>query len=101
MDAFCGFISRIRHKVLLGRVGICSSATAIRDIKPQYLLLFLISYNLIGDVQHYLCELNNGIEEERIFVAGNYKLLNQINYPEKVHWLRDIDDLEKLITNPS
>lgn len=72
---------------------------ASKDIKPQYLLLFLVRYNLIEDVQRYLSELNGGVDLEKIYVAGNYKLLNQIDYPEKVHWLRDIDDLEKLITN--
>ena len=72
---------------------------ASRVIKPQYLLLFLVRYNLIEDVQHYLNELNGGVDQEKVYVAGNYKLLNQIDYPEKVHWLRDIDALEKLITN--
>ena len=72
---------------------------ASRVIKPQYLLLFLVRYNLIEDVQHYLSELNGGVDQEKVYVAGNYKLLNQIDYPEKVHWLRDIDALEKLITN--
>ena len=72
---------------------------ASRDIKPQYLLLFLVRYNLIEHVQRYLSELNGGVDLEKVYVAGNYKLLNQIDYPEKVHWLRDIDALEKLIIN--
>ena len=72
---------------------------ASEDIKPQYLLLFLVRYNLIEEVQHYLNELNEGLDHERLYVAGNYKLLNQIDYPEKVHWLQDIDALKNLITN--
>jgi methanogenic corrinoid protein MtbC1 len=72
--------------------------TASRDIKPQYLLLFFVRYNLVEDVQRYLNELNRELDEEKVYVAGNYKLLNQIDYPEKVHWLRDIDSLENLLT---
>ncbi|WP_411273445.1 MerR family transcriptional regulator [Daejeonella sp.] len=68
---------------------------AVKDIKPQYLLLFLVHYNLVEDVQQNLNELDVGLGEERIFVAGNYKLLNQIEFSEKVQWLRDIDSLEK------
>ena len=71
--------------------------TAVRDIKPQFLLLFLVHYNLVEDVQQYLNELDKGLDEESIYVAGNSRLLDQIIFPEKVHWLREIDSLEKLI----
>lgn len=72
---------------------------ASQDIKPKYLLLFLVRYNLIEDVQQYLNQLSEGLDLDGVYVAGNYKLLNQIDYPEKVYWLQDIDALEKLIKN--
>lgn len=72
---------------------------AVRDIKPQFLLLFLVHYNQVEDVQQYLSKLDGGLDKESIYVAGNFKLLNQIIFPEKVHWLREIDSLEKLLQN--
>lgn len=101
---FAAFIIRKSgHKVVYLGSSVSPEAviSAVRDIKPQYLLLFLVHYNLVEDVQRYLSDLDIGIEEERIYVAGNDKLLNQIDFPEKVKWLRDIDSLEKLVKNTS
>ena len=76
-------------------------AGAMRDIEPQFLLLFFVHYNLVEDVERYLGNLETGTKAERIYVAGNDKLLNQIDFPDKVCWLRDMDSLENLFTSTS
>ena len=98
---FAAFIIRKSgHKVVYLGSSVSPEAvtSAVKDIMPQYLLLFLVHYNLVEDVQRYLNDLDRGIHEKGIYVAGNGKLLNQIDFPDQVHWLRDIDSLEKLIT---
>lgn len=73
--------------------------SAIKDISPQYLLSFLIRYNQVDEVDEFLNELNNEFEGDGIYVAGNYKLLSQVNFPKKVHWLQGIDALENILYN--
>lgn len=98
---FAAFIIRQSGEkvVYLGSsVSVPGVIRALKDINPTNLLVFLVRNNLIEDVQNYLGELNNLFEGQKIYVAGNYKLLSQIEYPKKVQWIQNIDSLERQLT---
>ncbi len=92
-------IRKAGHKVVYLGSSVSSEAvlTAIRDISPKYLLLFLVRYNLHENIIKYLGELNNVFHGTKIYVAGNQKLLSQVECNNKTHWLQDIEALEKEI----
>ncbi len=94
-------IQQSGHKVVYLGSSVSSEAvfSAIKDIKPEYLLLFMIRYDHPKQVQEYLCELTKSFDGKKICVAGNYKLLSQLEYNGNVQWLQDINVLEKLLHN--
>lgn len=73
--------------------------TAIRELKPEYLLLFFVRYNVSEDAQNYLMGLNSGFNGQKIFVAGNNKLLSQLEYTGALQWLKYIDSLEREVNS--
>ena len=71
--------------------------SAINDTKPNFLLLFFTHYDHPKHVQEYLVVLTKRFGGKKIYVAGNYKLLSQLEYKENIEWLQDINDLEELL----
>ncbi|MES3018904.1 MAG: MerR family transcriptional regulator [Bacteroidota bacterium] len=97
---FASFIIRKSgHKVVYLGSSVSSEAVtmAIRDIKPKYLLLFFVRYNLHENIHKYLGELDQAFHGTKIYITGNHKLLNQATFTDKMLWLHDIDSLEKEI----
>ncbi|SKB34042.1 MerR family transcriptional regulator [Daejeonella lutea] len=97
---FAAFIIRKSgHKVVyLGSsVSYEAALSAMRDINPKYLLLFLVRYNLFENINQYVNDLNNAFNGEKIYLAGNQKLLSQLDLRQKSVWLRDISSLHNEI----
>ncbi|MEJ7693736.1 MerR family transcriptional regulator [Daejeonella sp.] len=97
---FASFLIRkAGHKVMYLGSSVSADAIseAIRDTDPKYLLLFLVRYNLHENINKYLSKLSDLFQGNKIYVAGNHKLLSQVDYTTKTYWLRDIDSLEKEI----
>ena len=76
-----------------------SILTAIEEIKPSYLLVFIVHYGLFENIQEYFDTLNNKFFGKKIYVAGNNKILSLINFPAKINWLQSIEDLEEAVRN--
>lgn len=97
---FAGFtIRKSGYKVVYLGSSVSRDAlkTAIRDIRPNYLLLFLVRYNLCENINEYLEGLNDMFHGTKIYLAGNQKLLSHLEFKKKTQWLRDISSLNEEI----
>lgn len=57
----------------------------------------MIHYDLPEKIQEYIANLKERFSGENICVAGNYKLLSQLDYPKKISWLKSMEDLEEMV----
>lgn len=88
-----------RQKVIyLGsHVPVSSLASAINDNQIDHLLLFMTHTRLVTDAQNYIDHLAHQFKTMKIHLAGNSRLLAEINMPEQLNWFKSIGDLEKYI----
>jgi len=67
---------------------------AIGEAKPDYVLLFLVHYDLPDEIRTYLERLAKSFTGERIFVTGNAELLQALKVVKKTTLLRSPGDLD-------
>lgn len=77
----------------------------IKQIKPDYLLFFLVHNEVPGEVNQYTTDLRKIFPGKRIFVAADESLLTQLNIQGRIQGLRSVEELEtfliaKKINNP-
>ena len=75
-----------------------SLKNAVKEIKPEHLLLFFVHQNLTEDTQKYLDHLNSGLNVKKIYVAANPILTNKIKPGRKINFLGSAQDLDKLLS---
>jgi len=78
-------------------VPLSALATTIKDNQIDHMLLFMTHARLIPDTQDYINQLAHQFKSARIHLAGNSRLLSEVNMPKKVHWFRSIGDLKRYI----
>lgn len=70
---------------------------AIKETNPTKLLMFLIHYDTVDQIQKNLEYLNACYTEKTIYLAGNQKLISGLKYPKNIKCLHSVEDLEKLL----
>lgn len=70
-----------------------SVISAIDQIKPKYLLMFLVHYDLPKQIQLSLDKLASCFYGTKIYLAGNHKLIGQIKLNSKIEFLQSIESL--------
>jgi len=78
-------------------VPLSALTTTINDNQIDHMLLFMTHARLVTDAQDYIDQLANQFESTRIHLAGNGRLLSEVNMPTRVHWFRSIGDLKRYI----
>ena len=94
---FAQYLIRLSGRKVIylgGNVPVQSLTAAINDTDPKNLLLFLVHHDSPKDIQQYLNKLSTSFPKIKIYIAGNEKLINQLNR-KQIHWLRSIEELEK------
>jgi DNA-binding transcriptional MerR regulator len=81
-------------------VPVSSLALAINDNQIDHLLFFMTHGRLVTDAQNYIDHLSHQFKATQIHLAGNSRLLAEVQLPEKLNWFKSIGDLEKYI-NPN
>lgn len=76
-----------------------SVISAIDQIKPNYLLLLLIHYDLPQQIQISLDKLASSFFGTKIYLAGNQKLISQINLNVNTEYLQSIESLAAVINS--
>jgi len=89
----------LAHKVIyLGsKVPVSSLANAIDSTKPANLLFFITRIRPVKNAQEYIDNLSSSFKEQQIYLSGNHLVLGDLNFPERVKWLKDINDLENIL----
>lgn len=76
-----------------------SVISAVRDIEPDNLLMFLVHYDLPEQIQTNLNKLNNSFTGNKIYLAGNNKLISQIYLNSNMEYLQSIESLEVVLNS--
>lgn len=76
-----------------------SVISAVRDIEPDNLLMFLVHYDLPEQIQTNLNKLNNSFTGNKIYLAGNNKLISQIHLNSNMEYLQSIESLEVVLNS--
>ena len=76
-----------------------SVISAIQTIKPRNILMFLVHYDLPEQIQKDLDSLIAEFSGNKIYLAGNYKLISQINLNLKSEFLQSIESLEEILNS--
>jgi methanogenic corrinoid protein MtbC1 len=76
-----------------------SVISAVGDIKPDNLLMFLVHYDLPEQIQKNLEKLNTSFSGNKIYLAGNNKLISQINLNSNMEYLQSIESLEVVLNS--
>jgi len=76
-----------------------SVISAIHQIKPRNLLMFLVHYDLPEQIQKNLDKLTYSFYGNKIYLAGNSKLISQINLNDKTEYLQSIESLEMVLNS--
>ena len=98
---FANYMIRLsgRQVVYLGsNVPLASLTQAIRTIKPDYLLFFIIRNDAADITENYGQQLIRSFTGKKIFVAGDSQILSQLHMGEKIWQLRTAEELEKVLT---
>ena len=87
-----------RRVIYLGsNVPLKSLHSAVLETKPDYLLMFLIHFDLPGNIQKDIEGINAYFTGDKIYLAGNHKLISSINYPQNTEFLKSVADIEKIL----
>lgn len=82
-----------------GRVALDSLKDAMQYNQVQNLLLFMVHSRPVNNAERYLKALSDSFEHTKIHLAGNSKLISQLNLPGNITWFQSIPDLEAAIKN--
>ena len=75
--------------------------SAVSEVMPDNLLLFLVHRDQPSHIQSFLDELNKDLETEKIFLSASPGLIQKLRAGKKVRFLQSPADLEKLLENES
>jgi DNA-binding transcriptional MerR regulator len=78
-----------------------SVISAIKNIKPENILMFLVHYDLPVQIQKSLDKLNASFKGNKIYLAGNNKLISQINLKTNIEYLQSVESLEVVLNSSS
>lgn len=87
-----------RKVIYLGaNLPLTSVIDAVKDTNVENLLFFMVHYDQPEQVSEYLDELYTEFKEKEIFLAGNNKLIDQLNLKENFRFLKDVEALEEIL----
>lgn len=67
--------------------------------EPQNLLFFMTRVRPVADAQAYVDSLSVQFPYANIYLSGNRKVLNGVNYPARVKWMETLHDFENIINH--
>jgi len=97
---YANFLIRLSGQkvIYLGsNVPVKSLRSAIMETKPDFLLMFLIHFDLPDQIQKDLEGINDYFTGDKIYLAGNHKLISNIKYPRNAEYLQSVEDIEKIL----
>jgi MerR family transcriptional regulator, light-induced transcriptional regulator len=80
-----------------GNVPELSLRAAVKELKPENLLMFFVHRDLPAKVKKYLDRLNKDLKVKNIYVAANQCLIDQLLSGKKVYFLNSLEALDRLL----
>jgi MerR family transcriptional regulator, light-induced transcriptional regulator len=97
---YASFLIRLsgRKVIYLGsNVPIKSLKPAVLETKPDKILMFLVHFDLPDQIQKDIDIINTYFTGDRIYLAGNQKLIKSINFPHNAEFLESVSDIERIL----
>lgn len=82
-----------------GKVPLDSLKDAMQNNDIAHLLLFMVRSRPVTDAESYLAELSGTFIHARIHLAGNSKLISELNLAANINWFHSIPEFEETIKN--
>lgn len=87
-----------RRVIYLGsNVPLKSLKLAVLETKPDNILMFFVHFDLPEKIQKDIDSINTYFSGDKIFLAGNQKLIKSINYPHNAEFLKSVSDIERVL----
>ena len=80
-----------------GRVPMDSLKDAMEHNAIDHILLFMVRSRPINEANAYLEEISDLYQKTEIHLAGNYKLISELQLAQNVHWFQSIEEFEQHI----
>ncbi|TCC97428.1 MerR family transcriptional regulator [Pedobacter psychroterrae] len=97
---FANYVLRLMgHKVLFlgAKVPFESVKDAVSNNKVAHLLLFFVHSRPVSDANEYLNRLSNDFKDLSIHIAGNTRLIEELQIGSNVSWFKSIEEFEDII----
>ena len=92
-------LSGQRVVYLGGNVPELSLRAAVKDLRPENLLMFFVHHDLPGNIKKYLDKLSKDLKVKRIYVAANRGLADQVKSGKKVDFLTSVEELDQQLSD--
>lgn len=99
---FANYLLRQAGKrvIYLGsRVPLSSVKEVVKLNKVDSLMLFMVQAKLTNEAQKYIDEIYLAFKKTKIYLAGSQKLIENIQLPKGIQWLRGINEFEVLVND--
>lgn len=80
-----------------GRVPLDSLKDVMKNNEIAHMLLFMVRSRPVVEADSYLNELSNLFKNTKIHLAGNAKLISELQLAANVNWFQSIGDLEETL----
>jgi DNA-binding transcriptional MerR regulator len=87
------------HRVIFlgGRVPLDSLKDAMQNNEIHQMLLFMVRSRPVADANSYLDELSESFSGTKIHLAGNARLIGEMNLKSNINWFQSIEAFEEII----
>lgn len=94
-------ISGCRVIYLGMNVPVSSVRTAVKQLRPDHILLFFVHNDMPENLQNYLDKLGKDLPVKKIYAALDPGLASQVKKGKKIHFLQSPGELERILSeNP-
>lgn len=99
---FANYLLRQAGKrvIYLGsRVPLSSVKEVVTLNKVDSLMLFMVQAKLTNEAQKYIDEISTAFKKTKIYLAGSQKLIENLQLPKGIQWLRGVNEFEVLVND--
>lgn len=82
-----------------GRVPVDSLIDVAKNAKVDQLLLFMVRSRPVTEANNYIAELSALFSTAKINLAGNARLIGELELKDNINWLQSIGEFEQTIKN--
>jgi hypothetical protein len=74
--------------------------SAVKEVRPENLLMFFVHRDIPGNIKKYLDKLRRDVKVKKIYVAVNQHLGDQLKSVKGIGLLRSVEELDRQLSDP-